>query len=64
MASAHSAHCPVAAMENREKKLYAVQFHPEVEHTQQGQEMFRNFLYRGVRLPGRLGDELLRPGDH
>ena len=33
-------------MENREKKLYAVQFHPEVEHTQQGQEMFRNFLYR------------------
>ena len=45
-ASAHSAHCPVAAMENREKKLYAVQFHPEVEHTQQGQEMFRNFLYR------------------
>ena len=46
VASAHSDHCPVATMENREKKLYAVQFHPEVEHTQQGQEMFRNFLYR------------------
>ena len=43
--SAWSAHCPVAAMENRERKLYAVQFHPEVEHTQQGNEMFRNFLY-------------------
>ena len=43
--SAWSAHCPAAAMENRERKLYAVQFHPEVEHTQQGNEMFRNFLY-------------------
>ena len=30
---------------NRERKLYATQFHPEVEHTQQGQQMFHNFLY-------------------
>ena len=34
-ASAWSAHCPAAAMENVERKLYATQFHPEVEHTQQ-----------------------------
>ncbi|SCY72802.1 glutamine-hydrolyzing GMP synthase [Alkaliphilus peptidifermentans] len=37
--------CPVAAMENHSAKLYAVQFHPEVEHTQKGSEMIRNFLY-------------------
>ena len=50
---AHSPHCPVAAMENREKKLYAVQFHPEVEHTQQGRQMFHNFLYN---ICGCAGD--------
>ncbi|EOD00166.1 glutamine-hydrolyzing GMP synthase [Caldisalinibacter kiritimatiensis] len=37
--------CPVAAMKNQEKKLYAVQFHPEVEHTQKGKDMIKNFLY-------------------
>lgn len=44
--------CPVAAMENSEKKLYAVQFHPEVEHTVQGMAMLRNFLYRICRCTG------------
>lgn len=44
--SAVSDHCPVAAMENSEKKLYAVQFHPEVEHSQYGNEMLHNFLYQ------------------
>ncbi|QZY54210.1 glutamine-hydrolyzing GMP synthase [Crassaminicella profunda] len=38
-------HCPVAAMRNAEKKLYAVQFHPEVEHSEKGREMIKNFLY-------------------
>lgn len=37
--------CPVAAMENAEKKLYAVQFHPEVEHTKFGGEILHNFLF-------------------
>lgn len=37
--------CPVAAMENAEKKLYAVQFHPEVAHTREGQKMIRAFVY-------------------
>ncbi|SHE65951.1 glutamine-hydrolyzing GMP synthase [Alkalibacter saccharofermentans] len=37
--------CPVAAMENEEKRLYAVQFHPEVEHTQFGRQILSNFLY-------------------
>lgn len=36
--------CPVAAMENAEKKLYAVQFHPEVAHTREGQKMIRAFV--------------------
>ena len=38
--------CPCAAYENADKKLYAVQFHPEVNHTVQGQTMLRNFLYK------------------
>lgn len=37
--------CPVAAMENIEKKLYAVQFHPEVMHTQEGIKMLSNFVF-------------------
>ena len=37
--------CPVAAMENPDKKLYGVQFHPEVSHTAHGTDMLRAFLY-------------------
>ncbi len=37
--------CPIAAMENRDKKLYGVQFHPEVTHTLKGKTIIRNFLY-------------------
>src|ERR1700674_2146178 len=36
----------VAAMEDPERKIYAVEFHPEVRHTQQGTEILRNFLFR------------------
>ncbi len=43
--SAHTANCPVAAVEMPEKKLYAVQFHPEVLHTQEGKKMLANFVY-------------------
>ncbi|MDO4743595.1 MAG: glutamine-hydrolyzing GMP synthase, partial [bacterium] len=42
---AKTADCPVAAMENTSKKLYAVQFHPEVLHTPFGAEMLRSFVY-------------------
>ena len=41
---AHTDVCPVAAIANEEKKLYGVQFHPEVEHTPFGKDMLRNFL--------------------
>ena len=37
--------CPVAAMQNKEKKIYAVQFHPEVTHSAFGAQMLANFLY-------------------
>ena len=42
---AHTSDCPVAAAENREKNLYAIQFHPEVLHTQEGTKMLSNFVY-------------------
>ena len=44
--SAWTADCPVAAVENADKKLYAVQFHPEVLHTQEGTKMLSNFVYK------------------
>lgn len=40
----HTPVCPVAAMECEEKNLYAVQFHPEVMHTQEGTKMLTNFV--------------------
>ena len=42
--TAHTPVCPVAGMECPEKKLYAVQFHPEVMHTAEGMKMLRNFV--------------------
>ena len=42
--TAHTAHCPVAAMEDPARKLYAVQFHPEVVHTPEGTKMLRGFV--------------------
>ena len=44
---AHTADCPVAAAQCREKNLYAIQFHPEVLHTVEGSKMLYNFV-RGV----------------
>jgi GMP synthase (glutamine-hydrolysing) len=43
--TAASADCPAAAFENAEKKFYAVQFHPEVTHSEFGKKMLHNFLY-------------------
>lgn len=42
--TAHTADCPVAAAENASKNLYAIQFHPEVLHTEEGQKMLSNFV--------------------
>ena len=42
---AHTDKCPCAAMCDEERRLYAVQFHPEVTHTEFGRDMIRNFLF-------------------
>lgn len=42
--TAYTKDCPVAAMENVDKGFYATQFHPEVMHTEYGQEILRNFV--------------------
>ncbi|MCK4240467.1 MAG: glutamine-hydrolyzing GMP synthase [Candidatus Atribacteria bacterium] len=43
---AHSNNTKVAAIENKKKMIYGVQFHPEVTHTPSGKKIFENFLYR------------------
>ena len=43
--TATTAHCPVAAMADDARKLYGVQFHPEVNHTENGSHMLHSFLY-------------------
>jgi GMP synthase (glutamine-hydrolysing) len=42
---ATSATCPIAAMGDEERRLYGLQFHPEVAHTPHGEHILRNFLY-------------------
>ena len=49
---AMTSECPVAAMINDERKLYGVQFHPEVEHTPFGRKMISNFLFEICQVKG------------
>ena len=42
----------IAAMESKERGIYAVQFHPEVAHTEHGREILANFLFRSAGLSG------------
>ena len=49
---AHSENCPVAAMANDEKRIYGVQFHPEVTHSDEGRTVIQNFL----NICGCVGD--------
>ena len=49
---AESDSCPVAAVEDASRKLYGVQFHPEVVHTPEGTKMLHNFLYQICNCSG------------
>jgi len=49
--TASSASTPIAAFEDRARRLYGVQFHPEVVHTPHGQEILKNFLYEVASAP-------------
>ena len=47
--SAVSANCPYAAIRNEEKRFYGIQFHPEVVHTQHGNQILSNFVFNVCR---------------
>lgn len=44
--------CKIAAYENADRNIYAVQFHPEVVHTEQGTDILKNFLYKVCKASG------------
>jgi GMP synthase (glutamine-hydrolysing) len=50
---AHTLNTPVAAIANPKKKFYAVQFHPEVTHTEKGNQILANFLFKICGCLGR-----------
>ena len=54
---AHTENSPYAAIRNKKRKIYAVQFHPEVAHTPLGKEILANFLFKIAGLKG-----LFNPG--
>ena len=47
---AHTEGAPVAAMQDESRKLYGVQWHPEVKHTPMGQKLIENFLHKCAGL--------------
>ncbi|MBP7901624.1 MAG: glutamine-hydrolyzing GMP synthase [Spirochaetes bacterium] len=49
---AESENTPVAAIQNKEKNIYGIQFHPEVFHSVHGKEVIANFLFEICRLKG------------
>ncbi len=59
---AHTANSPDAAIADERRKLYGVQFHPEVEHTQAGTAMLKNFLFSiaGCTKDWNVGDLIER----
>lgn len=56
--TAHTNSCPCAAMADEERKLYGVQFHPEVTHSEFGQTVIRNFIFKvcGCKADWNVGD--------
>ena len=60
--TAYTDKCPAAALEKEEERLYAVQFHPEVTHTEYGRKILENFLYRicGLTADWQMEDFVAR----
>ena len=61
---AETASAPIAAMANEQKRLYGVQFHPEVTHTKQGGEMLKRFVREicgcdALWTPGNIIDDMV-----
>ncbi len=52
LADTEAGTCPVAAFACEEKKIYGVQFHPEVVHTEYGNQLLKNFLYNVCKAKG------------
>ncbi len=52
VATAHSSDCPIASMECQERSLYAVQYHPEVTHSEYGTQVLSNFLFAVCKAKG------------
>ncbi len=50
--AAHTDMCPTAAIADPARGFYGVQFHPEVNHTEHGTDMIRNFLYQVCHAKG------------
>lgn len=50
--SAHTSNTPIAAIANRKAKIFGVQFHPEVTHTEKGNQILSNFLFKICRCFG------------
>jgi GMP synthase (glutamine-hydrolysing) len=49
---AHTSNSPICAIKNVEKKIYGIQFHPEVVHTPRGKDILKNFLYEICKCAG------------
>lgn len=56
-ALAHSANSPISAVGNNRKKIYGVQFHPEVAHTTEGKKILSNFLFSVCNCKGDWNPE-------
>ncbi len=52
LADTEAGTCPVAAFADEKRKIYGVQFHPEVVHTEYGNQILKNFLYEVCKAKG------------
>ena len=50
--STSGTHCPIAGMSNKAANLYAVQFHPEVQHSEYGNDLLKNFVFQACGCSG------------